>query len=127
MYDSTPFEHRLFKLISQDFPFLEFLRLWNNYRQKDKQHSSSTQITFPHLTFLDLGCAHIDYAELFLLEKNMHLPRLSHLSMKYKSLTTITNNLTIDATHFNFSKVKSLRVCELFVRPENFHEYFPLL
>ncbi len=63
----------------------------------------------------------------FLLAKNMHLSRLSHLSMKYESFTTVTNDLTIDATDFNFAKVISLRVYQRFVRPENFHKYFPLL
>ncbi len=122
MYDRMPFEHRLFKLISQDFPFLESLCSLNIYQQKDKQHSSSTLITFR-----DIGYSHIDYAELFPLVKSMHLPRLSHLSMKYESFTTVTNDLTIDATDFNFAKVISLRVYQRFVCPENFHKYFPLL
>ncbi|CAF3052962.1 unnamed protein product [Rotaria sp. Silwood2] len=126
MSDRNSFEHKLFKLISQDFPFLEFLYISNVDPQKDKQ-DSSTLITFPYLTFLDLQYAYIDYAELFLLEKNMHLPRLINLRTTYKSLATITNNFTNDATHFNFGKLISLDVCEPFVRPNNFHQYFPLL
>jgi len=126
MCDTIPFEHKLFKLISQDFPFLEFLHISNRKPQEDKQHSS-TLIAFPYLTFLGLKYAHADYAELFLLEKNMHLPRLLNLSIKYKSLTTITNNFTNDANQFNFGKLKSLDVYQSFVRPENFHQYFPLL
>ncbi|CAF0898444.1 unnamed protein product [Rotaria sordida] len=126
MCDGISFEHKLFKLLSQDFPCLEFLCISNNAQQKDKQ-DSSTLITFPYLTFLDLQYAYVDYAELFLLEKNMHLPRLINLRMEYQSLTTITNNFINDATHFNFSKLKSLDVCQPFVRPKNFHQYFPLL
>jgi hypothetical protein len=38
MIDEIPFEHKLFKLISQDFPFLEFLYTSNDRSQKDKQH-----------------------------------------------------------------------------------------
>jgi hypothetical protein len=36
---------------------------------KDKQ-DSLTSIIFPHVTFVDLKHAHVDYAELFLLKKN---------------------------------------------------------
>jgi len=126
MNDIIPFEHQLFKLISQDFPFLEFLHISNEKPQEDKQHSS-TLITFRYLTFLELKYAHNDYAELFLLEKNMHLPRLLNLSLEYKSLITITNNFTNDANHFNFGKLKSLDIYQPFVRPVNFHQYFPLL
>jgi hypothetical protein len=124
--DIIPFEHKLFELISQDFPFLQFLSISNGNPQKDKQHSS-TSISFPHLTFLDLKCAYIDYVELFLLAKNVHLPCLLNLCIKYKSLTTITNNFTNDAMHFNFGTLKSLDVCEPFVHRENFDQYFPLL
>jgi hypothetical protein len=54
MDDAMGFEHKLFKLISQDFPFLKFLYLSNTHPQRDKRRSSSTLITFPYLTFLDL-------------------------------------------------------------------------
>jgi len=126
MSDIDPFEYKLFQLISQAFPFLEFLSISNDRSQKNKQHSS-TLIIFPYLTFLDLDCAHYDYAEQLLMEKYAHLPRLVNLCMKYKSLLKITNNFTNDATQFNFGTLKSLDVCRQFVHPENFHEYFPLL
>ncbi|CAF3206673.1 unnamed protein product [Rotaria sp. Silwood2] len=126
MNDVIPFENKLFKLTSQNFPFLEFLYISNDYSQKDNQHSS-TLITFPYLKFLDLKWAHVDYTKLFLLKKNIRLPCLSNLSIEYKSLITITNNFTNDTTQFNFDKLKSLDVCESFVRPKNFHQYFPLL
>ncbi|CAF3395338.1 unnamed protein product [Rotaria socialis] len=127
MDDIIAFEHKLFKIISQDFPFLELLYVSNSCPLKDKQYSSSTLITFPYLTFLDLTWTHVDYAELFLLKKNIDLPRLLNLSVEYKSLTTITSNFTDDATYFNFDKLKNLDACEPFDRPENFHQYFPLL
>ena len=126
MIDANAFEHKLFKVISQDFPSLEFLHISNRHSQKDKQHSSAL-ITFPYLTFLGIQSAHVDYGELFLLEKNMHVPRLVNLSIQYISLTRITNNFTKDVTHFNFGKLKGLDVCQPFVRPKNFHQYFPLL
>jgi hypothetical protein len=107
MNDATPFEHKLFKLVSQDFPFLETLSVYNAYPQTDKQYSS-TIITFPYLTFLDIHNAHIDYIELFLLKKNMHLPLLVNLYINEKSLKTITNNFTIDPTLFNYGKSEAV-------------------
>jgi hypothetical protein len=134
--DTIPFEHELFQLISQEFPFLEFLYISHDEPQEDKQHSS-TLITFPHLKLLDLKWAHVDYAEQLLLKKNAHLPRLLNLCIEDKSLITITNNFTTDPTHFNFGTLTNLdvcqplarfiRQCEPFVRPENFLTYFPLL
>jgi hypothetical protein len=38
MNHTIPFDDKLFKLISQDFPFLEFLSICNDYPQKDDQH-----------------------------------------------------------------------------------------
>ncbi|CAF3888562.1 unnamed protein product [Rotaria sp. Silwood1] len=121
-----PLEYKLFQIISHDFPFLDVLYISNRYSIKDKQYSSKL-ITFPYLIFLDLQYTHVDYLELFLLKKNTYLPHLLNLFMEYKSLTMITDNFTNNRTHFNFGKLKSLDVCESFVRPENFHEYFPLL
>ncbi|CAF3033483.1 unnamed protein product [Rotaria sp. Silwood2] len=126
MADRIPIKYKLFQLISHDFRYLEFLSIPNDYPMKDKQRSS-TLIKFLFLTFLDLKGAHMDYAELFLVRKNTNLPRLSNLSVEYKSLTKITNNFTSDAIHFNFGTVKSLDVHQSFVHPENFHHYFPLL
>ncbi|CAF1182272.1 unnamed protein product [Rotaria sordida] len=126
MSDISPFEYKLFKIISQDFPFLEFLYICNINPQEDNQYSS-TLITFPYLTLLDLKYAHVDYAKLFLFKQNINLPRLLNLAIQYESLIAITNNFTNDATYFNFDKLKSLDICQLFVRSKNFHQYFPLL
>jgi hypothetical protein len=126
MSDRVSFEYKLFEIISHDFPFLEFLTITNIDQMQEKQHSS-TLITFPYLTFLDIKYTRVDYVELFLLRKNTYLPRLLKLSMQYESLKIITNNFTNDATHFNFGTVKSLDVNQSFVHPDNFHQYFPLL
>jgi hypothetical protein len=126
MKDRIAFEHKLFQLISEEFPFLEFLYISNYYPMQDKQRLF-TLITFPYLTLLDLKCAHVQYAELFLLKKNLHLPCLLNLAIEYESLTMVTNNFTNNATHFNFERLKSLDVCQSFVRSKNFHQYFPLL
>ena len=123
---TVPFEHKLFKLISEGFPVLKFLYIWNHHPPKNKEHSLMLFV-FPYLTYLDLQDAHDDYAELFLLKKNVHLPHLLNLSVQYKSLIIITKNFTNDAMNFNFSKLKGLGIYQPFVRPKNFHEYFPLL
>lgn len=73
MFDTYPFEYKLFQLISQSFPFLELLKIKIFYQMQEKQHQS-TSIIFPYVTCLDLKGAHIDYVELFLLTKNIHLP-----------------------------------------------------
>jgi hypothetical protein len=126
MIERIPFQDKLFKLISQDFPFLEILRIYNSWSSVDNQYPS-TLLTFPYLTLLDIRSTHVDYIERFLLKTNMHLPRLSNLFMKYELLILITDNFTKDATQFNFWKLKSLDLCQSFVRPKNFHQYFPLL
>ena len=126
MNDRYPFEYKLIKLISQDLPFLQFLYINNSCEQKKKEDSSGL-ITFPYLTFLDLQDACVDYAQLFLLKTKMHLPRLLNLCIEYRSLRSITNNFTNDASYFNFETLKNLEVCEPFVVPKNFHRYFPSL
>jgi hypothetical protein len=118
-----PFEHKFFELISQDFPVLKELYICNRLSQKDKQHSSA-RIIFPHLLLLDLTEVHVDYIKQFLIETNTHL---LNLGIKYVSLAMITHNFTNDATRLTCAKVRSLRVAEPFVRPENFDQYFPLL
>ena len=105
MFDGHPFECKLIKLISEEFPFLQILYLSNERLQKDKK-DSATLITFPYLKYLDLKDAHDDYAEQFLLGKNTYLPRLSDLTIQHRSLTTITKNFTAHVKQFNFRTLK---------------------
>ncbi len=126
MGDSRPFEHEFFKLISQNFPFLKQLYVYNLVPQKDKQHSS-TLIIFPHLILLYLVYTHVDYAKQFLFNRKTHLPCLLDLCITYESLTMLTNNFTNDATRLNCMKLKNLHINNPFVRPKAFHKYFPLL
>jgi len=126
MDETRPFEHQFFKVISQDFPFLKDLYIFNNQSQKDKQQSSSL-IIFPHLMFLDLSIAHVDYAEQFLFDKKTYLPNFSDLIIEYEVLAKVTNNFTNHAARINCGKLKILTIYEPFVRPENFDQYFPLL
>jgi hypothetical protein len=126
MYDSRPFEHELFKIISRDFPFLKKLTLRNIQPQQNK-HQLSTFITFVHLFELDLCSSHIDYVVQFLLDRNTLLPCLTDLYIEYEPLATASNHFTNDATRLNCAKIKNLFILEPFVRPESFHSYFPLL
>ncbi|CAF3003260.1 unnamed protein product [Rotaria sp. Silwood2] len=121
-----PFEHEFFQIISQSFPFLQTLSIQNDKPQKYKKYSF-TFITFPHLAVLNLELAHINYVEQFLSERKTLLPCLLHLTIQYESLVMITNNFTNDPTRLNFTQLKTLVTDKSFVRPENFHSYFPQL
>jgi hypothetical protein len=126
MTDVDPFEHELFKIISQDFSLLKHLCIENHQPQKNKQNSS-TLIIFPQLIVLNLFQAHVNYAEQFLYDKNTSMPCLLNLGIEYKSLIMVTNNFNNNAARLNCAKLKKLNLDVSFVRPENFHEYFPLL
>jgi hypothetical protein len=121
MADRRPFEHNFFKVISQDFPFLKGLSIFNNQSQQNKQQSS-TSIIFPHLICLYLVRAHWNYAEQFLFNRNTHLPSLLNLSIDYEPLAIVTNNFTNDAARFNCVKLRNPTIFEPFVRPKNFDE-----
>ncbi|CAF1092869.1 unnamed protein product [Rotaria sp. Silwood1] len=126
MKDNTHhFEHQLLKVISQDFPFLKELIIKNILPQQ-KQHSSSL-ITFRHLILLNLAQAHVDYAEEFLVDKNIHLPSLLNLRIKFEALEMVTKNFTNDATRLTCAKLKKLHIDDEFVQTKNFQKYFPLL
>jgi hypothetical protein len=125
MIDQYPFEHNLFKLISQCFPLLKELRVVNNQPQKNKQHSSRL-IIFPHLILLNLVKAHVDYAEQLLCDKNTYLPALLDLYIDDKSLAMITNNFTNDAIYRNCAKIKKLHA-DSFLRLKDRYQYFPSL
>jgi hypothetical protein len=126
MTDFCPFEPNFFQVISQSFPLLQLLRIFNDKPQKEKQQSR-TCLMFTHLILLDIDYAHVDYAEQFLFDKNCHLPCLLNLSIGYESLIRVTNNFNNDAARLTCSKLTSLTVKEQFVPPKNFHQYFPLL
>ena len=126
MSDMGPFEHELFKIVSRSFPLLRSLHIFNKEAQKSKQESRSL-ITFPYLLRLDLDCAHVDYAEEFLVDQYCHLPSLCKLQIGYASFMSVTKNFTRHATRLICSKLKHLRIRETFVPPEHFHRYFSSL
>ncbi|CAM4870082.1 unnamed protein product [Rotaria socialis] len=123
MADMYPFEHDLFKLVSQSFPLLKELRI-NNYQPQKNKQNSSIIITFHHRILVDVTDAHVDYAKQFIYDKNIHLPCLLDLCIKYESLAVATNNFTNSTKLHNCDKLKRLHI-DLFVRPKTFHQYFP--
>jgi hypothetical protein len=127
MLDRYPFEYKLFKIISEDFPFLQKLVILNFRAQENDQHHSSALITFNHLLKLNLIHVHEDYVTQFLSERNTRLPCLTNLKIRYDTLAGVTNNFTNDETRLNCAKIKSLYACDLTVRSQNFDSYFPSL
>lgn len=127
MHDTRPFEHKLFQIISQDFPFLQQLTIRNDLPQNNGQHHSCTLITFNHLLILDIYSVYDDYVIQFLSEKITRLPCLTNLIIEYETLTRITNYFTNDTTRLNCAKIKSLVTFEPLVPSEYFYSYFPSL
>ena len=126
MCDRSPFEYNTFKCISEDFPLLQSLFIFNEFPQQHKQ-DSSTIITFPYLRHLNVYSAHDEYAVQFLLKKRTSLPCLFDLCLRYESLATMTDYFTADSEQYNFSQLKSLDVGQPFVYSENVYQYFLFL
>ena len=124
--DIRAFEHEFFHIISQSFPLLKRFHVVNRIPQQSKQQPR-TLITFSRLICLELSCAHVDYAEEFLLDQWCHLPCLVDLEIGYESLVSTTHDFTNDATRLTCSRLTNLRMKKAFVRPEHFHRYFPSL
>src|SRR5262249_34850749 len=99
LYDERPFEYQFFLRIAQSFPFMEELTISNSKAQNDKQLIKSENqnqtlpiIEYPNLIRLDFNQSHDDYVELFLLDTNVSLPNIVHLSVDYQSLKRVTYN-----------------------------------
>ncbi|CAF1069315.1 unnamed protein product [Rotaria sordida] len=120
-----PFEQEFFQIVSNCFPFLQKLTIWNYQPQKRKQQLCPI-ITFPYLHCLILRSVNVDYADQFLNDTKIHLPCLLELRITYESLVMITYNFTNDATRLTCARLRILIIYGSYVRPENFHKYFPL-
>lgn len=127
MEDERPFEYKLFKIISQDFPFLQRLRISNYKSQKDNSDHSSTLITFNCLFELGVACAHPDYAIQFLSDKNTRLTCLTDLLICYNTLEMVTNYFTDDTMRLNCAKIKTLTTYSSLASSQDFYSYFPSL
>jgi hypothetical protein len=127
-----PFEHEFFDRITQAFPLLNYLSVFNALPQKYTRSDRSNQDTsvssiveFPYLTHLILVHQHIDYTEQFLVETNARLPRLIKLDISYEDLQSVTENFTRNATRQNCNKLERINFYKSIVHSKNFYLYFP--
>ena len=124
--DVRPFEHDFFRIISQSFPSLKTLYIFNDMPQASQQ-TTRTPINFPRLRRLGLCLCRVDYATQFLVDEHCQLPRLHELRISWTSLMSVTNDFTNAATRLTCSRLKSLCIRKPFVRPGHFHDYFSSL
>ncbi len=132
----NPFEHEFFLRISQAFPLLKQLVIFNvsaqnkkiTQEQQDEDEQISSIIEFPHLIKLGLCGSYIDYTKQFLFDCNTRLPSLHTLNIKFEHLVIITENFTNNAARTNCAKLQHLIFDSIpMIYPENFFLYFPLL
>jgi hypothetical protein len=123
-------------LISQTFPLLKQLEIFNvngqkkkvTQKQQDDDEQISSRIEFPHLFKLDLSKSNIDYAKQLLFDCNTRLSSLHTLCIDYNFLVMITENFTNNAGRANCAKVQHVIFDSIpIVHPENFFLYFPFL
>lgn len=105
LFDTRPFEHDFFHWLSQAFPLLKYLIIYNLIPQENKSHIEpvndkqiSSKISYLHLIRLRFAEAHTDYANEFLCDRNANIPHLHTLVIQYEKLVTVTNNFTNDST-----------------------------
>lgn len=99
-----------------------------NYEQFKKSNVDNRNlpiIKYPHLTLLNLLCAHNDYIEQFLDNTKTCLSNNIHLVVDYDSLQTVTYNFTRNTTRINCSKVNKLSVYDKLVTFKHLNDYFP--
>ncbi|CAF1453478.1 unnamed protein product [Adineta ricciae] len=121
------FEHQFFMKISQSFPYLAELCIVNSNAQKHTDSNQLIIIEFPYLNKLTLLISHLDYSEQFLVDTNIRLLRLSHLTISYEHLVIVTEHFTRDATRRNCAQLNYIHFFEQAVHSEDFYRYFPLL
>jgi len=132
---TRPFEYDFFARISQAFPLLNKLTIFNQSNQEkkltnqqDEHEPKSSIIEFSHLMILSLSISYIDYAKQFLFDFNARLPCLNKLYIKYQDLVIVTEKFTNNAARANCSKLQHIIFdSKPTIYPENFYHYFPLL
>jgi hypothetical protein len=81
VHDVIPFNREFFIRIARAFPLLKKFSIANvkSAQISNFPNGQSYEIAeYPHLTYLDLLCANIDYLERFLNEKVTYMPRLKN-------------------------------------------------
>ncbi|CAF0995617.1 unnamed protein product [Rotaria sordida] len=131
LYDERSFEHEFFLRIAQSFPFMKKLYVINDKPQNDKQcrkwkdnNNNLLIIEYPYLVHLDLGQAHHDYVEQFLLDSKMSLPINVELHVMYESLKKVTRNFKRNATRINCSKINYICTDRISPYPKHLKDYF---
>jgi hypothetical protein len=133
--DNDPFRHEFFVRIARSFPLLKYLRIYNvrSLLSVDVMTFSSdncqlySTIEYPHLTTLDVSCAHREYLEQFLNETKTYMPCLTKLLTKVRDLVVVTKHFTREKTRRNCAKVKTLFMLQGLLHFEGFCDYFPSL
>jgi len=128
--DMLPFDRKFFIRVARAFPLLKTFRIVNIKSQElsNLKNSQSYEIAeYPHLTYLDMFCANIDYLEQFLNEKVTYVPCLKKLKVVYNNLRIVTNNFTREETRRNCAKVTRLVIRTPLACSKDFYLYFPLL
>jgi hypothetical protein len=126
-YDVIPFQHEFFHRISQAFPSLKDFCIMNYMPQPQTDNQLYFVIEYPHLSSLDIKCAHTDYLEQFLLETKSYLPDLIELKVNYEQLRNVTENFTREITRRNCARVKRLIIEDTLEFPNEVNVYFPSL
>ncbi|CAF1166270.1 unnamed protein product [Rotaria sordida] len=130
MQDERPFEHKLFQIISQDFPFLQQLTICNDIPQENEQHHSYTErslneicvsgllvavvlrtIQFNNMIRMRDKYLHTKIISLFDLLARKHVKTLDLIQQQQQTLTTNTSNDNI----FN-ENVQDLSIIEDIMR-----------
>jgi hypothetical protein len=132
--DKDPFKHEFFVRLTQAFPFLQSLSIWNirpPFLRFDEFHLADKDwcsiVEYPHLISLDIKETNAYYVENFLNETKTHLPRLTKLKVDYDDLKMVTKNFTRYETQRNCARVKQLNGPRLIGYAKKLYRYFPLL
>ncbi len=127
LHDTNSFEHQFFLRLSQAFPFLERLSVFNMSSQQkfngNKKHLPI--IKYHHLIELDLASAHYDYYQQFLLHTKTYLPNNIEFWTDYECLKRATHNFKKNAFRVNCAKIESLYIFARTQLSNRLKKYFP--
>jgi hypothetical protein len=132
LYDERPFEHEFFFRISQSFPSMENLSIFNRKPQKQKQFRRSPNqnqhlsiIKYDQLVELELRCAHKDYYRQFLFDDRSCLPEKISVYMDYRLAKKVTHNFTSKAARNNCAKIIFTAFVTNSKFPDRIKDYLP--
>ena len=132
--EHNEYRYEFFFRLSDAFPFLQKLSLRNKkppfWKLKDvhlRHKDWCSHVEYPHLISLDIKHVFPDYAEYFLNDTKIRLPRLKELEIADDNLKDVTQNFTRDGTRWNCSKVNRLIVLGELIPSKDVYNYFPSL